>query len=126
MARQSVPYDQYPLSGFGGSKIGWAGDHFGPGTAGNTGANYNQNGYNLNASSLGFPGGFEKIDLGYSKSQNYYARAYYPNNTSNASETRAVQPSYVIVTWYYAANSVQVANNTDLSGECIVMWALGI
>jgi hypothetical protein len=124
MGRQSIPYDPYPGTVFP-TKLQWLGDHFGPGAAGNTGNNYNQNGYNLNASALGMSG-FERVDLGYSESQNYYARAYYPNNTSNASEIRASTPSSVTVVWYYAANSVQVANNTDLSGECVKMMALGI
>jgi hypothetical protein len=125
MGRQSIPYDPYPGPGVVAVKLEWAGDHFGPGTAGNTGANYNQNGYTLTAASLGMSG-FERVDLGYSISQNYFARAYYPANSSNASETRASTAANVTVTWYYAANSVQVANNTDLSGECVKMYALGI
>ena len=124
MARQSVPYGQYPLNAGFSTKITWAGDHFGPGAAGNTGNNYNQNGYTINASSLGLSN-FERVDLGYSLSQNYFARAYYPNNTANASETQAVPPTSVTVTWYYAANSVQVANNTDLSAECVKMLVIG-
>lgn len=126
MGRQSVPCDQYPAPGTPAIKNWWVGDHFGPGNAGGS-ANYNQNGYNLNASALGI-NGFEVVDgFGTSQSGNYIARRFYPaiSGNSNVQETRGATFPYVTIEWFYAANNIQVANNTDLSAEVVRAWAFG-
>ncbi len=123
MSRQSIPCDQYPGSTLP-AKIQWVGDHFGPGANANTG-NYTTGGYNLNSSAIGFTG-IEFVQTGsYSESANYFARIFYPNVSGNT-ETRAATFASVNVKWYYAANSNEVANNTDLSAEVVRVFANGI
>lgn len=123
MSRQSIPCDQYPGPTWP-VKEQWVGDHFGPGASANTG-NYATGGYNLSSSALGFPGGFEWVQMSYAQSGNYFARALYPANSGNT-ESRAVTFANVNIQWFYANNSAQVANNTDLSAECVRLLAIGI
>ncbi len=119
---QSVPYDGYPASGASATRPEWAGDHFGPGVLQ---GNYQQGGYNLNASALGM----SRIEIAAfaprSQSGNYYALPFYPAG-SNINELRAIPPSYVTVKWFIASNGVEVANNTNLSTECTLLTARGL
>ena len=119
---QSVPYDGYPAAGARSIRYDWAGDHFGPGP---TQGNYQQGGYNLNATALGL-NRIEEIRFAFrSQTQNYYAVAMYPANASNIAEGRAIPAPSVTVLWY-AANGTEVANNTNLNGEVIRMFAQGL
>lgn len=112
-----IPYDGYPAPGALAVKIPWKGDYVGP-------ANYQQGGYNMNATAFGMSR-FEDASFGpLTQSQNYYAKAYYPAASSN-SETRAIPPSYMIVKWYFA-NGTEVANNSNLSAEISYFGAIGI
>lgn len=116
---QSIPYDGYPQPV--GAKREWFGDHLGPGT--NAG-NYQAGGYNMTASGLGVSS-LEFVSFSpLSQSGNYFARANYPVVSGNA-ESRAPGFAYVIVKWYTAANSVEVANNTNLNAECVQLSARG-
>jgi hypothetical protein len=117
MANQNIPYDGYPAPGGRAVKIEWAGDHFGP-------ANYQQGGYNENASYLGMSrietAGFSAL----AQSGNFYAKAIYPAISGN-NETRAPTFPYITVKWY-AANNTEVANNTNLSAEVSQLSVTGI
>jgi hypothetical protein len=114
----AIPYDGYPAPGAEAVKNQWAGDFFGSN-------NYQIGGYNLNASSLGMlrieTAGFSAL----SQSGNYFAKAIYPAISGN-NENRAPTFPYVTVKWYYAANSVEVANNTNLSAEVAQLRAYGL
>ena len=119
---QSVPYDGYPAPGAEAVKNQWAGDHFGPGPAQ---GNYQQGGYNLTPSGLGMTR-IETVGVSaLSQSNNYYARVLYPAISANT-ETRAPGFNSVLLKWYYAANNVEVANNTNLFGECVQLRAYGL
>jgi hypothetical protein len=119
MARQSIPFDGFPAPAGTTVKNDWRGVHFGP-------SNYQAGGYNLNASALGI-NGFEFVNTSPFSQNNgtYFTRLYWPLSTGN-NDNRAVPPSYVTAKWYYAANSVEVANNTNLSAEAVQLWASGI
>ena len=118
MARQSIPFDGFPAPAAAAIKIDWRGDHFGP-------ANYQIGGYNLNASSLGM----SRVEIvgvsARSQTGNYFALAFYPANSGN-NETQAIPPTYVTLKWYTAANSVEVANNTNLNAEVVQLSAIGL
>jgi hypothetical protein len=118
MANQSIPFSGYPAPGAESTRIQWKGDHWGA-------ANYQQGGYNLNASALGMSNIEVAATSKLSQSGNYYANVLYPANSGN-NELRAIPPTYVTVKWYYAANSVEVANNTNLSAEVSLLTASGI
>lgn len=119
---QSVPYSGYPAPGARAIRNDWAGDHFGPGP---DQGNYQQGGYNLNASALGMSA-VEEIRFAFrSQSQNYFAAAYYPANASDISEQRAIPAQTVTVKWFHA-NGTEVGNNNNLNGEVIRMFAQGI
>ena len=119
MANANVPYDGYPAPGARSTRIDWAGDHFGP-------ANYQQGGYNVNYTALGFYGGIEEARFAdRAQSQNFYARAFYPANASGANESRSIPAPYVTVKWF-AANGTEANNAADLSSEVIRMFAQGI
>ncbi len=114
---QSIPYDGYPAPGARAVKYEWAGDHFGSN-------NYQQGGYNLNASSLGMSrietAGFSPL----AQSGNYYAQVTYPAISGN-SEQRAPTFPRITVKWYFA-NNTQVANNTDMSAEVAQLTVTGL
>lgn len=118
MTQGAVPLPGYPSGAAFAAKEGWVGDFFGSN-------NYQLGGYNLNASSLGMSG-FEWVNVSaLTQSGTYFPRINYPAKSGNA-EIQAPAFPYVVVKWYYAANSVEVANNTNLSGEVAQMFALGI
>jgi hypothetical protein len=119
---QSVPYPGYPGDGASAIRVEWRGDHFGPGP---TQGNYQQGGYNLNAAGLGM----STIEAAWfsqrSQSGNYFAYSLYPAN-SNIAELQATPQNHVTVKWYYAANSVEVANNTNLNAEAMFLEVIGL
>src|SRR5271166_66537 len=118
---KSIPYGQYASPRVLADKIAWCGPHFGPGSGA---GNYQQNGYSITAASLGMSR-IEWAETSYlSQSQNYYARVLYPAN-DNSNELQAVPPSAVTMQWFYAANYAQVANNTNLLGECVQLFVIG-
>ncbi len=116
-----IPLPSYPQSGF--PKKEWAaGDVTGS-------ANYQIGGYNFYANACGMSA-FETIGSsfgGQSASNNYFAK-FYPPTTAIASSTEGQAPvyTYCILKWFYAANSVEVANNTNLSAELFRMEAKGV
>lgn len=118
MAQQNIPYDGYPAPGARAVKVEWAGDHVGT-------SNYQAGGYNENASYFGM-GRIELAGVSaLSQSGNYFARAIYPAISSN-SEARAPGFNAITMKWYTAANSVEVANNTNLSAEIVQLSVVGI
>lgn len=117
ISQAGIAYDGYPAPGAEAIKIPWRGDYIGP-------ANYQANGYNMNATAFGMAR-FEAVQFDFlTQSQNYYARAIRPAASSN-NQTRAIPPSYVTVKWY-AANGTEVANNSNLSAEIIYLGIIGI
>jgi hypothetical protein len=123
---KSVPLGQYPGPGTLAVKIPWIGDHFGPGSGA---GNYQQNGYSITAQQLGMSR-IEWVQFSpLSQSGNYYAVVNYiapgGNQTANKNELQAVGFAQIYALWYYAANNVQVANNTALDGECVQLFAIG-
>ena len=116
---QSIPYAGYPASGARAVKIEWSGDHVGAN-------NYQAGGYNLTAISLGMSRIETASFSSRSNSSNYFALAFYSANSSANNETSAVPQNSVTVKWYTAANSVEVANNTNLSAEIVKLTAVGI
>lgn len=104
---QTVAFDGYPMPQ--AEKRIWIGDIFGP-------LSYTTGGYPFQSKSVGMVG-VEWADFaGGSNSGNYYVSANYPGGSGNM-EYRAVTARNLTVQWYYAANSVEVANGTDLSAE---------
>lgn len=111
-----------------GNKLKWFGDHVGP-------SNYQQPGETVVPNAFGFPGFVEDVGGsfgGYSQSNNYFVRGVWPANaTSNVNEQFA--PTYfqntannsLSLQWFYAANSVQVSNNTNLAAEIVKVTAWG-
>jgi len=92
-------------------RLYWIGDVYGN-------ANYQQGGYNLSSAVFGMSG-FEYVEnVGYSNSGNYIMVPIWGNN-ANVNALRANTPANLLVKCYYQANSVEVANNTNLSAE---MW----
>jgi|HubBroStandDraft_5_1064220.scaffolds.fasta_scaffold04977_6 hypothetical protein len=119
---KSVPFAQYASPRALVDKIPWIGDHFGPGVGA---GNYQQNGYVITPQSLGMSR-IEWVEFSaFSQSGNYYARAIYPATSNKSESTPAPGFNSVTVEWFYAANNVQVANNTTLDGECVQMFAIG-
>jgi hypothetical protein len=104
-----IPFDGYPAPGARAVKIENLGDLIGP-------ANYQAGGYNINAPSLGMSRIERAAGSSFTQSGNYIAKFFYPA-ISSSNENRAPTFPYVTVKWYYAANSVEVANNTNLGAE---------
>lgn len=119
----NIPYQGYPAPGASAIRNEWRGRRVGP-------SNYQQGGFNINASELGMTN-IETLGFGSSTDGNngnvgtYMAKASFPLNTANTSQN-AVPPTYAVVRYYYTANSVEVANNTDLSGTVTLMTATGL
>lgn len=119
---QNIPYDGYPAPGGITVKNDWKGDHFGPGPSQ---GNYQQGGYNLNAAALGMSRIEHAIPAQQSQSGNYFAKVFYPAISGN-NEVRAIPPGYVVIKWYIAANSAEVANDTNLSAESTLLVVQGL
>jgi hypothetical protein len=114
-----------PLPGYSAARpkpgIEWAGDYQGN-------ANYQQGGDKLFATDLGMSG-IEQVNFsfgGNSMSQNYTAKAFQPANSSNANEGFAPSYGNITLKWFYAANGVEVANNTNLSAEFVRFHVDGV
>jgi hypothetical protein len=114
-----------PLPGYTSARpkagLEWCGDYQGN-------ANYQQGGDKLFATDLGMAG-IETINFGFggnSVSQTYIAKAFQPANSANANEGYAAAYNNISIKWFYAANSVEVANNSNLSGEFIRFHVDGV
>jgi len=119
MAKGFIPCAGYPGTGARAIRIEATGD-----LVGNN--NYQVGGYNLTATQFGLSG-FESVGVSArTYSLNYYAQILYNNNSANNAELQAPVFQTALVKWYYAANSVEVANNTDLSAEICRVTAIGI
>ena|SRR5271165_80849 len=105
-------------------KIAWAGDMFGSN-------NYQAGGYNENANSGFGMSAFEKFGIDFGGINiggtfgTYIAKSK-PGNISSNTEAQAPTFQYVTVQWFYAANNVEVANNTDLSAQGVRVDARGV
>lgn len=117
MPQQQIPCPGYMAPNFPG-RLTWAGDVWGNN-------NYQQGGYNLTAQSFGMSG-FEYLEnTGYSNSGNYLMVPIWSNNATNT-ELQANTPKTLLVKCYYQANSVEVANNTNLAAEVWRTWVQGV
>jgi hypothetical protein len=115
-----VPCRQSSGSGVMGNKRMWIGDVFGNNS-------YQAGGDVLSARDLGMSGiEFLNIMAGRSNSGTYYAVQNPPSSAANIGEGAAPAYNNCTILWYYAANSVQVANNSNLSLECLRIWAVGV
>ena len=114
-ANSVVPYDGYPQAA--GAKLESSGDFFGT-------ANYQAGGYNITPGPFGFTR-FEHITFSQSQSNNYYARARFPANSSVNTELRSTGAATATVLWY-AANGTEAANNANLATEALQFYARGI
>jgi len=111
--------NKIPLPGYSCAKpkpgYTWAGDLFGNN-------NYQAGGDTIYATDVGLSG-IETVNFtfgGNSSSGTYVAKAHQSNNNySNANEGFASAFSKVTIQWYYAANSVEVANNTNLNADSV-------
>lgn len=112
----AIPCPGY--SAAGASRIEWYGDLFGN-------ANYQQHGYNISAQTYGMQGIEYFESTGYSNSGNYFISPIWGNNASSA-EMQANTPSTLQIRAYYQANSVEVANNTNLAAECFRVYVRGV
>ena len=118
LPKMNIPCDGYPASAALCVKKHYVGDHFGSN-------NYQQGGYNINASDLAMSG-FEWVTFtAGSNSGNYTASATLAGASGNMEQRARVFPS-IAMQWYYANNSNEVANNTDLSAECIRLFGIGL
>lgn len=133
MANVNIPLPGYPTAAWGSTKV-WRGDHFGPTAYNNT------TGEILTAAPFFGPGGIESVSPefgGYTFSNNYYVKAFLPNNTapvnteqyasafgvSNANANANNMPQLV---WYIASNNAQVAANTNLAAEVVRLSVTGV
>ena len=114
-----------------GNRKFWRGDHVGP-------ALYATGGEIPVPSAFGFPGYIEEIGAafgGASYSTTYYVKMVPPANSFNASEqsaptwganaSNANNTNQIQVQWFYTANNVQVAANTNLAAEGVRITAWG-
>jgi hypothetical protein len=111
-----------------GHRQRWVGDHVGP-------ANYQQPGETVTPNMFGFPGFVESLGSsfgGYTQSNTYFVRARWPaNNASSTTELAApvfsspTANNCLVLQWLIAANSAQVANNTNLAAEIVRLEAWG-
>jgi hypothetical protein len=114
MPQQQIPLPGYMSPGYPGRLV-WFGDVFGNN-------NYQVGGYNLTAVSYGMSG-FEWWEAtGPSNTGNYFLYPIWGNNASS-SEQQAAAPKTLLVKAFYAANGVEVANNTNLAAE---MWRVNV
>lgn len=101
------------------SRIWWEGDLFGNN-------NYQQGGYNLTGQPFGISR-FEHFDVsGWSNNGGTYVLVPDWSNNSSAVENQAPTPANLLVKCYYSANSVEVANNTNLAGFCWRVQIFGV
>ena len=117
----NIPVPSYPQSGWP-KKEWFKADRPGP-------ANYQQGGNNMYANECGMSG-FEELSLvfgGLTASGTYFGK-FYPPSTAIQVVTEVSAPlfPYVIVKWFYSANSVEVANNTNLAAELFRFGAVGV
>ena len=120
MALNKIPVQGYPFSGSIKRQV-WLGD-----LTGNN--NYQQAGDVIYARDFGMAG-FEVFGMpfgGYSNSGTYFARAFPPTTASNYTETFAPVYNNVTLHWYYAANSVEVANNANMAAEVVRLDLRGV
>jgi hypothetical protein len=89
--------------------------------------NYQQGGDKTYASDWGLSG-IEHfgVQSGRSASGTYSVVVYPPANSSNANESVASTYNNVTLKWLYAANGVEVANNTNLSAESLRVFVIGV
>src|SRR6185437_16657406 len=128
MANTYIPLPGYPTAAWGQTRV-WKGDHIGP-------ALYVAGGEYPTPAAFGFPGGIESVGgefSGNAYSGNYYVRAVAPANSFSASEQRA--PAFgatasnanntnaIALKWFYTANNVEVAANTNLAAEGVRLIA---
>lgn len=117
-----MPQEQKACPGYQGvtpSRFYWTGDIFGNN-------NYQQGGYNLVAQSFGMSR-FEHFDVsGWSNNGGTYMLIPDWSNTSSNVEQQAPTPANLLVKCYYSANSVEVANNTDLKAACWRVNVVGV
>jgi hypothetical protein len=119
MALLKIPMPGY-LNPGSLKRLWWIGD-----CTGN--ANYQQNGDTFYATDFGMAG-FETASPefgGFTASNNYYVKVKAPT-TMNSNEVVAPAYNNITLVWYYAANNVQVANNTNLSIEIFRFSARGV
>jgi hypothetical protein len=126
------PLPSYPTSAWGATKVN-RGDFFGS-------SNYQQGGEVISPQAFGFTG-VERFtvelssnnnnDRSYSYTGNYFGVTQYPANLSTANEQYApvyagtASNNQIVVRWFYAANSVEVANNTNLAAEALPVTVFG-
>lgn len=127
---QVIPLQNYPTAAWGATRVS-RGDFFGSNS-------YQQGGEVQTPIPFGFAGGIEEMGFsggGYSASGTYFARVAYPANSFSASELKATSwgqnassannTNAPVVKWFYAANSVEVANNTNLAAEVVRYTSYG-
>lgn len=117
--------NKIPLPGYGSSNpkpgLRWAGDYFGNN-------NYQQGGDKSYATDYGMVG-IEEINFtfgGVSSSGTYTAKATAANNSTSINELYAPAYNNVTIKWYYTANSVEVANNTNLNNDSVRLAITGV
>jgi len=97
----------------------WIGDFFGSN-------NYQAGGNNVNAGDFGMSAmAFTEI-MGHSFSGTYDLRLIPATNASNLNESMAAYFQTLTAKCYYSANSVEVANNTNLSAEAFRIHVRGL
>ena len=116
--QNSIACPGYMAPGALASRLEWTGDIFGN-------ANYQIGGYNVSAQTYGM-GGIEFWEAtGPSNSGNYLIFPIFGSNAS-ATENFANTPKTLLVKCYYQANSVEVANNTNLAAEVWRVYVQGV
>jgi hypothetical protein len=118
LPKMNIPCDGYPASAALAVKQEYIGDHFGSNS-------YQIGGYPINCNDVGL-NGFEWVAFtGGSNTGNYTTSAVLAGASGNTEQRARVFPS-ITMQWYYANNGNEVANNTNLSAECIRLFAIGI
>lgn len=122
----NIPVPGYPTAAWGQTKVSKV-DHWGQ-------ANYSTGGEIISPAVFGM-GGLESIGAefgAYATSQNYFVRAVPPANSQSTAENQAPtwngnnNTSQIALKWFVAANSNEVAANTNLSGEVVRIVAFGV
>lgn len=115
------PNQVLPLPGYEnifGTKKAFVGEMAGPDA-------YAAGGAELRASTLGW-GGFDAVQVvGLSYSGTYYCYVQYLPVDAAPSDRKDAVPA-VSILWYVRATGAQVADEVDLSGEIIRLFALGV
>jgi hypothetical protein len=123
--QSKIPLPGYPSTVGFFQKLIFAGDHFGSN-------NYQAGGYTSNAADWGLSGiesfgmAFGGINIAGAATGTYTVRVKPSSNNSSNNATFASCFTAIQIQWYTTSNNAEVANGTDLSGQCVRVDVRGV